>query len=107
MDSEYRRHTVDYVRSEREELFRRIADIPYLQPFAGSANYLLVRAISGRSAEGIGSRLLERGLIIRDCSTFAGLGADFFRVAVRRSEQNRLLARSIAEIQGNAPGDTF
>lgn len=41
--------------------------------------YLLFRA-----EEDLGERLLEKGILIRDCSDYRGLGKGFFRVAVKR-----------------------
>lgn len=57
------------------------------------ANYLLVR--SGRPLAG---PLLERGILIRDCSNYEGLGPGWYRLAVRRREENRVLMDALQEI---------
>lgn len=40
-------------------------------------------------------RLLERGILIRDCSNFRGLGKGFYRIAVKSRRENEILLREI------------
>ena len=43
----------------------------------------------------LSARLASRGILVRDCSSFHGLGKDHIRVAVRTAEENdRLIAAS-------------
>ena len=39
--------------------------------------------------------LLEQGILVRDCSNYHGLEKGWFRVAVRREEENRILINAI------------
>lgn len=39
--------------------------------------------------------LLEQGILVRDCSNYHGLEKGWFRVAVRREEENRILINTI------------
>ena len=43
-------------------------------------------------------RLLERGILIRDCSSFRGLSKGYYRIAVKRREENEQLLEEIGEI---------
>ena len=58
--------------------------------FAGAANFLLVRG-----PEGLTECLARRGVLVRGCAPFAGLGPAFFRVAVRGGEENGALVDAI------------
>lgn len=40
-------------------------------------------------------RLLERGILIRDCSNFRGLSGGFYRIAVKSKEENRRFAEEL------------
>jgi threonine-phosphate decarboxylase len=72
----------------REELFEALGALPGLAPFPGAANFLLVGG-----PPGLPERLVGRGVLVRGCEPFPGLGPGYFRVAVRsRVENERLLA---------------
>ena len=43
-------------------------------------------------------RLLERGILIRDCANYHGLGNDWYRVCVGQAEQNRRLLAALKEV---------
>ena len=58
----------------------------------GDANYLF---FSG--PEGLGEKLLERGVLIRDCGNYRGLGPGYYRVAVRTETENDELIRLLRE----------
>lgn len=90
----YHGQTLALVRDEREFLLAAIGRIEGLFPTPGVANYLLVR-LDERFPE---AKELVRDLahtdriLVRDCSSFEGLGERYFRVAVRlRSENERLV----------------
>lgn len=46
----------------------------------------------------ISSRLLKWGIMVRDCSNFAGLDARYFRVCISARRENDLLLREISEV---------
>jgi threonine-phosphate decarboxylase len=72
----------------REELLEGLGALPGLTAFPGVANFLLVRG-----PEGLSVRLARRGVLVRGCEPFLGLGPGYFRVAVRSAAENeRLLA---------------
>jgi threonine-phosphate decarboxylase len=76
----------------REDLFGALDALPGLQPFPGAANFLLVRG-----PDGLPERLARRGVLVRGCGPFCGLGPEFFRVAVRSAEENGRLVAAIRE----------
>jgi threonine-phosphate decarboxylase len=76
----------------REDLIGALDDLPGLQPFPGAANFLLVRG-----PDGLPERLARRGVLVRGCGPFYGLGPEFFRVAVRSAEENGRLVAAIRE----------
>ena len=76
----------------REDLFGALDALPGLQPFPGAANFLLVRG-----PDGLPERLARRGVLVRGCGPFYGLGPEFFRVAVRSAEENGRLVAAIRE----------
>ena len=57
------------------------------------------QAESEQAAEaGLKARLLRKKIMIRDCSDYPGLTDGYYRVAVKLSEENRMLLDAMAEI---------
>jgi threonine-phosphate decarboxylase len=76
----------------REELFEALEALPGLVPFPGAANFLLVRGPAGLT-----ERLSRRGVLVRGCEPFPGLGPGYFRVAVRSAAENERLLAAMRE----------
>jgi threonine-phosphate decarboxylase len=101
-DLEYMRETRTLIQQEREFLYQRLAAQPGLQPFPSAVNYLLVKLTRpGMSAAQLQRQMLAQRLVIRDASNFRGLDERFFRVAVRRREENVRLLQALEECLGN------
>lgn len=77
--------TGEYIEAERTRLVSELAGLG-LGPAKPSANFILFRADPG-----LGERLLERGILVRDCRSFRGLGPGYYRIAVRTREENDAL----------------
>ncbi len=65
-----------------------------IEVYESDANFFLVRA--GRR---LGKRLLDNGILVRDCSNFKGLDDNYFRIALKDRVSNGILLRMIKEIQ--------
>ena len=59
------------------------------------ANFILMY-----SSYDLFSLLKDRGILIRDCSNYSGLGKGWYRTAVRRREENDRLLDAIRQICG-------
>jgi threonine-phosphate decarboxylase len=76
----------------REELFEALEALPQLVPFPSAANFLLVHGPAG-----LPERLSRRGVLVRGCEPFPGLGPGYFRVAVRGAAENERLLAAMRE----------
>ena len=85
--------TLAEVALRRRELFSALEGLPGITPYPGAANFLLVRGPRGLPEE-----LARRGILVRGCEPFCGLGPGFFRVAVRRKEENERLAQTLGDV---------
>ena len=81
-----------YVREEREYLAEKLQQAG-LTVQRGEAPYLLLHGPGT-----LGQELLDRRILIRDCSGFPGLGRGWFRIAVRDHTSNETLIKVIREI---------
>ena len=61
----------------------------------GQANYLLFRL---PGVADLKERLLTRGVLIRSCANYHGLGPDWYRVCVKGEAENRRLLAALREV---------
>ena len=90
----YLRESRALIQSERRYL-REGLEALGLTVCPSQANYLLVKSPAELSGP-----LLDRGILIRDCANYRGLGPGWYRTAVRRREENRTLLNALGEILG-------
>ncbi len=94
-DERYISKTHRLVTRERAWLQSMLRQLPGIEPFDGSANFLLAKLTSG-DARDLVHALGRRGILIRDCSSFAGLGNQYVRIAVRTRRENERLAQALS-----------
>lgn len=80
------------IRRERPGMEAELKDLN-LVVCPSQANYLLLK-----SPVELYEPLLKRGILIRDCSNYLGLGRGWYRMAVKRPEENRQLLDALREI---------
>lgn len=88
--------TRDVVRAEMRYMQGRLSRIPGVECRDTAANFALVRTrLRASRLQGL---LAERGMLVRDCSDFAGLDGHHVRIAVKRRRENRMLADALEDI---------
>lgn len=81
--------TVKVILNERDFLRTGLKDMG-LTVFDSNSLYILFRG-----PVGLYDRLLEKGILIRDCSDIPGLGPGFYRIAVKTHEDNEILMEAV------------
>ena len=64
-----------------------------IRVYGSDTNYMLLKSVPN-----LYERLLERGILVRRCANFSGLDETYFRIAVRRHEDNEELIKIIGEV---------
>ena len=83
----------------RREMLELFKVIPWLKVYPSETNFLLVEVVQGDlTSTQIKEGLAQKGLLIRDCKDFDGLNNRFFRVTVRRPEENKKLIEQIKSL---------
>lgn len=95
-EAQIRSQLLSFVENERSSFSRRLAELPGVTPFQSAAHFILCRLDGPVDAEQLRMRLLEKRIMIRNCANFTGLDQRFFRINLRRPEEN---ARFFTEIQ--------
>ena len=96
--TEFIRQTEQYVEKERQLLEEGLREKGFVV-FPSKTNFILFY-----SQEPLYERLLEKGILIRDCSNFRGLRQGFYRIAVKSREENEILLRAIGIDQPDSGG---
>jgi len=96
-DKVYMDRTQLFVAKERQYMFERLGSIKGLKVYPSSANFILckLQSVPIYSSIELMRRLLRDGIYIRACGNFRGLNDKFFRVAVRKRDDNNRLINSI------------
>ncbi len=90
---EYVDRTVGYINREREYMVGELEKMG-LKVYSSDANYLLLE-----TEMNLYDRLLEKGILIRNCSNYRGLAQGFYRVAVKKRQENKILLDAIRKLR--------
>ena len=96
-DWRYIKKTRAVVEKERARLLEELRLLPGVETFPPAANFIFLK-LAGISAAELTDQLACRGILVRDCSNFAGLGGNFIRIAVRGRWENKKLIRTLRDI---------
>lgn len=80
------------IKEERNRVFEAIS-ISGIKAFPGKANFLLLY-----SDLDLKSLLMKKGILIRDCSNYVGLSKGYYRIAIRKKEENDILISALKEV---------
>jgi len=87
-DEKYLDKSIKMVKNGRMQLSRGLGKL--CKVFPSDANFILVD-VSPKSAKQICESLLEKGIIVRDCTSFRGAGESLIRITVGTKEQNEFV----------------
>ena len=91
-ETEFIKETISATKKEREYLIKELKSLG-IKVYEGRANFLLLY-----TEENLAEKLLEKKILIRDCSNFRGLKKGFYRIAVKKREENIILIKEIKKI---------
>ena len=90
--TDYLKDSVRMIEQEREYLAGQLERLG-IKVYRSDTNYLLIKSRSG-----LYERLLERGILIRRCANFSGLDDTYFRIAVRKHDDNAELINILSKV---------
>jgi threonine-phosphate decarboxylase len=95
-DGEYLKATRELIRREKEYLYHGLAGLAGFRPYHPEVNFILTDiSASGLTVPELAAQLVRERILIRDCSSFPGLGPAYFRVAVLDRGANQKLLRAL------------
>lgn len=97
-DEKYIQDTRSYILKEKKRLWENISKIPQLEPIFPAANFIFVKTLDKIKVPALTENLKQKKILIRNCSNYDFLNDAFFRVAVKKSEENEILISALNEI---------
>ncbi len=95
-DKSHLSKTLNVIRKESKFLIDSISKIKGFTCYNSDTNFILIKSkIKSRQIQ---NRLLQRNILIRDCSTFRGLNDDYIRIAVRTHKENLKLIEALQKL---------
>jgi len=95
-DREYISKTHRLIEKERRYLFEQLSKVKGLKPFSSVTNFLLIKIEKdGLTSNILTERLIEKGILVRDCSNFRNLNNRYIRIVVRTHKDNLALLRAL------------
>jgi threonine-phosphate decarboxylase len=85
------------IRKERKYLYDKINRVDRYYAYTSDTNFFLVKLKDMSSLE-LQQKLLKRKILVRDCSSFTGMGTDFVRISIQKHGSNVLLVNALKEI---------
>jgi len=85
------------IEKERSRLLSALRILPGVETFPCSANFIFIK-LTSMDVPMFVDKLGERGMLVRDCSSFAGLDKSYIRIAVRTGRENKRLIKAFREL---------
>ena len=91
-DHDYYQQTRNLILSERQKMYETIKKLPTFKIYPAYANFLMVKILKdGVTSFDVFERCIQKGLMIRDCSSFQCLEGEYVRFCIQMPEENQRL----------------
>lgn len=97
-DTSYLEKSKRLISRERNFMINELQRTTKLSPLPSDVNFFLID-VSDRSSIQVRNYLLyNKGILVRDCSTFTGMGLNHIRVAVKKHNENTILLDALRSL---------
>ncbi len=90
-DQKYREKTWSWLAREQRYIADSWGTLPLVDLYPPSVNFFLIRFLDAAIASSVDQQMHQKGMIVRNCANFEGLGARYRRIAIRRRQDNMRL----------------
>lgn len=94
-DEEYIDEVYEFIKSRRDYFYKEISKIKNLKTFESYGNFILVKILKGIDAGKLRQKLMEKGLVIRNCENFKNLDNSYFRFCILDDDANEKLLKNL------------
>ena len=98
-DTSYLEKSKRLIRRERNFMINELKKTTKFSPMPSDVNFFLIDVSDQSSIEVRNYLLNNRGILVRDCSTFTGMGLKHIRVAVKKHIENAILIDALKSME--------
>lgn len=84
-EKDYINNTINYIENEKDRFYYELCKFNDLKIFKPSVNYIMFKV---NKKIDLKEEMMKENIIIRSCSNYIGLDDKYYRVAVRKREEN-------------------
>ena len=98
-DEEYIQRSIEKGIESRQYLYDEISKIDGLNVFPSKSNFMLIGIRdTGLTASELALKLMKRGIIVRDCTSFKGLDEYWIRISICTLEEDEKFIKILKEV---------
>lgn len=98
-DKDFIEESIEKGIESREYLYDEISKIDGLNPFPSKSNFILIGVKdTGFTASELALKLMEKGIIVRDCTSFKGLDEYWIRISICTLEEDKRFIEILKEV---------
>ncbi|MCR5607995.1 MAG: aminotransferase class I/II-fold pyridoxal phosphate-dependent enzyme [Lachnospiraceae bacterium] len=94
-EEEYLRETKELIKREKSYLVEKIRENG-IEVYDSCTNFLLLK-----SNVNLYEEMLKQGILIRDCSNYRGLEKGYYRIAIKKHEENEKFIEAVEKVRIN------
>ena len=94
-EKEYVNRTISYIEEEKDYLFKELSGFNDIKVFKPSVNFIMFKLEKEMDLK---LELMKENIIIRSCDNYEGLNNKYYRVAVRKREENKKLIKALKKL---------
>lgn len=94
-EKEYINNTINYIENEKDRFYYELCKFNDLKIFKPSVNYIMFKINKNIDLK---EEMMKENIIIRSCSNYNGLNNKYYRIAVRKREENEKFVAILKKI---------
>ncbi len=87
-----------FLAKHRQPFANALAGLPGVEVIPGQANFILCYLSGDMKAEELRKKMLQQRIMIRNCSNFAGLDDQYFRLSLKNEKENAYSLETLKKI---------
>lgn len=102
----YLKRTIKFVELEKKYLYEQISQIKGFEPIRPDANFIFTKIKQlGINSADLKNIMIDRGFLIRDCTSFGEDFSDYIRIAVKIRDLNNIFLKALKTVSEEKMSD--